>query len=123
MIELSFLMLLSRMIQTNAAGLRATNKNNTRREDEKQLRLTDDDTIQFYKVEIEMGYLNRDSWEKLFVASSLVEDDDDENADDDQYRDPNTGGFLNGSSTNTDSATGNFIGASRITVNYPTLTV
>jgi len=104
MIDLSFLMLLSRMmIQTNAAGLRATNKNNTRRE-EKQLRLTDDDTIEFFKEELEMGYLDRDRWEKVFISSSLVEENDDE--DDDH------GGFLFEPSTNTDPATGNFIGAS-----------
>ena len=109
-IILSFIMLLSRMIQTNAAGLRATINNNTRREE--QLKLTDDDTIDFIKVELEMGYLDRERWERALFLSSVDAEDDELFEDDDQYRDKETGGFLHKPSENSDAATGNFIGAS-----------
>lgn len=99
------------MIQTNAAGgLRATNINNTRREE--QLRLSDDDMIDFIKVEVEKGYLDRERWEKALLLSSVNEEEDDTFEDDDQYRDKETGGFVFEASANSDPANGIFIGAS-----------
>jgi hypothetical protein len=92
-IVLSFIMILSRIIQTNAAGLRATINNNTRREE--QLKLTDDDYIAFYNNEFEMGYLNREGWEKALHSTAINADEDDEILeDDDQFRDALTGGFM-----------------------------
>ena len=88
----------------DAAGLRATNRSRTTTtnndHDEStnlELRLTDDDQVKFYADEFANGDLNRDLWEKSFYASTIYAEDEDDSLveeDDDQYRDPKTGGFV-----------------------------
>jgi len=73
--------------------LHATVNNNTRREE--QLKLTNDDYIAFYKNEFEMGYLDRERWEKALQSSVInTEDDDQFRKHDDQFRDALPGGFM-----------------------------
>jgi hypothetical protein len=95
-------------IVTAAGGLRATarttvkeketvhipTRHATANQDTEVLKLTDDDTIEFFKSEIEHGYLDREWWDKALYASQYKDDDDSPAEDDDQYRDPATGGFL-----------------------------
>jgi TATA-binding protein-associated factor Taf7 len=100
----------------NAAGLRATSARATIQEKEDMvnqehhalqndqqatsdqetevLRLTDDDDIEFFKSEIELGYLDRNDFDKAMLASQIADDDGVEMEDDDQYRDRATGGFI-----------------------------
>jgi hypothetical protein len=58
------------------------------------LRLTDDDDIEFFRSEIELGYLDRNDFDKAMLASQIADDDGVEMEDDDQYRDRATGGFI-----------------------------
>jgi hypothetical protein len=58
------------------------------------LRLTDDDDLEFFKSEIEHGYLSRNDFDKAMLASQFADDDGIEMEDDDQYRDRATGGFI-----------------------------
>jgi len=96
-------------IVTAAGGLRANarttvkeketihipTRHATANQDTEVLKLTDDDTIAFFRDEIEHGYLDREWWDKTLYASQFKDEDDDAQAeDDDQYRDPATGGFL-----------------------------
>jgi len=88
----------------DAAGLRATNRSRTTTNNNDhnettnlELRLTDDDQVKFYADEFANGDLNRDLWEKNFYASTIYAEDEDDSLveeDDDQYRDPKTGGFV-----------------------------
>mmetsp|Transcript_27266 Transcript_27266/g.40378 ORF Transcript_27266/g.40378 Transcript_27266/m.40378 type:complete len:122 (+) Transcript_27266:115-480(+) len=106
---LLFLFSLSAQLNiVTAAGLRATarttvkeketvhipSRHATPNQNTEVLRLTDDDEINFFKSEIEQGYLDRSWWEKSFLASKNKDDDDAPFLDDDQFRDPATGGFL-----------------------------
>jgi len=93
-----------------AGSLRATvrlkvqQENNGLREgatafqDTETLKLTDDDSIDsiaFLRDEVEHGYLDRKRWDIALLASQEYKDDDDAQVlDDDQFRDPATGGFL-----------------------------
>jgi len=63
-------------------------------QDTETLKLTDDDNIAFFRDEIEHGYLDRKRWEDIMFASQYKDDDDAAVEDDDQYRDPATGGWL-----------------------------
>lgn len=58
------------------------------------LRLTDDDDLEFFKSEIEHGYLSRNDFDKAMLASQFADDDGVEMEADDQYRDRATGGFI-----------------------------
>jgi len=91
-------------IVTAAASLRGTVRSKVQQEnnslwdatafqDTETLKLTDDDAIAFFRNEVEHGYLDREWWDKALLASQ-IKDDDDHVVDDDQFRDPATGGFL-----------------------------
>jgi hypothetical protein len=106
-------------VAVNAAGLRATSAKRTIQEkkdvnhhalrhatsnqETEVLRLTDDDDIEFFKSEIEHGYLGRNEFDKAMLASQIADDDGVEMEDDDQYRDRATGGFIHKHTSEVDS--------------------
>ena len=99
--------LYAQLNNVTAASLRGTarskvqQENNALREDDatafqdtETLKLTDDDTIAFFRDEVEHGYLDREWWDKALLASQNQDDDDAPVIDDEQFRDPATDGFL-----------------------------
>jgi len=98
--------LYAQLNNVTAASLRGTarskvqQENNALREDAtafqdtETLKLTDDDTIAFFRDEVEHGYLDREWWDKALLASQNQDDDKAPVLDDDQFRDPATDGFL-----------------------------
>ena len=80
---LLFLLCLSAKLHVvTAAGLRATPYASRTRKTEK-LQLTDDDDIEFFKDEIEHGYLSREDYDQYVLGLQLGDDaavggDDDE---------------------------------------------